>query len=39
MEPFIDCAQSDNKGLDREEQNFNWYRVKDWNGFAASISL
>lgn len=39
IEPFIDYARSDNKGPDREDQNFNWYRVKDWNRFAASLGL
>lgn len=37
MEPFIEYVKSDNR--DREDQNFNWYCVKDWNGFAAALGL
>ena len=39
IEPFIEYVQRDNKGLGRERSNFNWCRIKDWNGFAAALEL
>lgn len=39
MKPFIEYVQSDNKGPGKETSNFDWYRVKDWDGFAASLGL
>jgi hypothetical protein len=39
MKPFIEYAHSDNKGAGRERGNFDWYRVRDWDGFAASLDL
>jgi hypothetical protein len=39
MQPFIKYVFSDNKGPGRERSNFDWYSIKDWNGFAASLGL
>lgn len=39
MKPSIEYVQSDNKGPGREQYNFDWYRIKDWDGFAASLGL
>jgi hypothetical protein len=39
MAPFIEYVQSDNKGPGKETSNFAWYRVRDWDGFAASLGL
>jgi hypothetical protein len=39
MSPSIEFVQSDNKGPGRERQNCDWYRVKDWDGLAASLGL
>lgn len=35
----LEYVRSDNKGPAMEAQNFEHYRVKDWNGFAKGLGL
>jgi hypothetical protein len=39
IKPFIKYAQTDNKGPGRERSNFDWYTIKDWDGFANALGL
>jgi hypothetical protein len=41
MKPFIEFVQSDNKGSDRDRDNFDWYRIKanKWDEFAEAVGL
>jgi len=39
VKPFIEYVQSNHKGPGRERNNFDWYRVINWDGFAESIGL
>jgi hypothetical protein len=39
MKPFIQFKRSDNKGPGKEKTNFDWYCIKNWDGFAASLGL
>jgi hypothetical protein len=37
--PYIDRTDADNKGPGKERHNFDHYRVRDWDGFAAALGL
>jgi hypothetical protein len=39
IEPYIDWVSRDNKGPGKEKQNWDHYRVRDWDGFAAALGL
>ena len=39
IKPSVEYVQTDNKGPGRDRGNFDWYRVGDWDRFAASVGL
>lgn len=39
ISPAIELVRRDNKGLGKESQNFDWYRVGDWDRFAKALGL
>lgn len=39
LEPALEYVSTDNKGPDKEAQNFLHYRVKDWDALARALGL
>jgi hypothetical protein len=39
IRPHVTHVRSDNKGHGREGQNFDHYRVDDWDGLAKALGL
>jgi hypothetical protein len=39
ISPAIEFVRRDNKGPDKDSQNFDWYQVVDWDRFAEALGL
>ena len=39
ISPAIEFVRRDNKGLGKDSQNFDWYRVVDWDRLAKALGL